>query len=71
MPEFRCRVGAPNGVIAERYVPAVSAAAAREQLAANGVEIFDVVEGAPSIGLPTLRRLASIQRPRMPPSAAS
>jgi len=61
MPEFRCRVGAPNGVIAERYVPAVSAAAAREQLAANGVEIFDVVEGAPSIGLPTLRRLASIQ----------
>ena len=61
MPEFCCRVGAPNGAIAERYVSAVSAASAREQLASDGLEIFDVVEGRASIALPPWRRLASIQ----------
>ncbi len=61
MPEFRCRVGAPDGAIAERYVSAVSAPAAREQLAADGLEVFDVVEGSASSALPTVRKLASIQ----------
>ena len=61
MPEFCCRVGAPNGAITERHVSAVSAASAREQLAADGLEIFDVVEGRPSTALPTWRKLASIQ----------
>ncbi len=61
MPDFRCRVGGPDGAIAERYVSAVSVPAAREQLAADGLEVFDVVEGGASSALPTLRKLASIQ----------
>ncbi len=61
MPEFRCRVGAADGAIAERYVSAVSVPAAREQLAADGLEVFDIVEGSASTALPTLRKLASIQ----------
>ncbi|HJO03077.1 MAG TPA: type II secretion system F family protein [Acidobacteriota bacterium] len=61
MPEFCCRVGAPNGAIAERYVSAVSAVAAREQLAADGLEIFDVIAGSASSAVPALRKLAAIQ----------
>ena len=61
MPEYCCRVGAPNGVIAERYVSAVSAASAREQLASDGLEIFDVVEGGVSTTFPAGRKLASIR----------
>jgi len=61
MPDFRCRVGTTEGVIAERFVTAASAASAREQLGADGFEVFDVAQRSAATAFPMLRRLASIQ----------
>lgn len=60
MPRFRCRVGTPEGAIAERFVSAANAAAAREALAGDGITVFDI---APHAGgsFPMLQKLASIQ----------
>lgn len=60
MPEFRCRVGTPEGAITERFVSAASAGAAREHLQADGLEIFDVTQRT-SAAMPTLGKLLSIQ----------
>ncbi len=61
MPNFRCRVGTAEGAIAERFVTAASVAAAREQLGADGFEVFDVAQRSAATMFPTLRKLASIQ----------
>lgn len=65
MPQFRCRVGTPEGAIAERFVSAANAAAARETLAADGITVFDIAQqaggGTVVSRFPTLRKLASIQ----------
>jgi type IV pilus assembly protein PilC len=61
MPDFRCRVGTADGAIAERFVTAASAAVAREQLLADGQEVFDIVQRSGGRILPALRKLAAIQ----------
>lgn len=63
MAQFACRIGTPDGRIAERRVSAANAAAAREQLVADGLEVFDVAQasGATDSRFATLRKLASIQ----------
>lgn len=62
MAQFRCRVGTPQGSIAERTISAATATAAREQLVADGLEVFEVAErGSFSSRFPTLQKLASIQ----------
>jgi len=61
MPNFRCRVGTAEGAIAERFVTAASPAAAREQLGADGFEVFDVAQRSAATAFPMLQKLASIQ----------
>jgi len=61
MPNFRCRVGTAEGAIAERFVTAASPAAAREQLGADGLEVFAVAQRSAATTFPMLRELASIQ----------
>jgi type IV pilus assembly protein PilC len=61
MPDFRCRVGTPEGAIAERFLSAPTPAAAREQLAADGFEVFDVAQRSQGTLFPSLQKLASIQ----------
>jgi type IV pilus assembly protein PilC len=61
MPDFRCRVGTAEGAIDERFVTAASVAAAREQLVADGLEVFDIVQRSASTLFPMLSKLASIQ----------
>jgi type IV pilus assembly protein PilC len=61
MPRFRCRVGTPEGAIAERFVSAANAAAAREALTADGITVFDIGQQAAGGRLGTLRKLATIQ----------
>ena len=61
MPNFRCRVGTTEGALAERFVTAASSAAAREQLAADGFEVFDVAQRSAATAFPMLQKLASIQ----------
>ena len=60
MPQFHCRIGTPEGAIALRSVSAATADAARELLAADGLEVFDVA-AATDGALPALRRLASLR----------
>lgn len=60
MPRFRARVGTPQGAIAERFVSAPSVAAAREQLSADGLAVFDVDQHGAG-ALPALQRLAHLQ----------
>ncbi len=60
MAEFRCRVGTAQGAIAERFVTAASADAAREQLAAEGLEIFDIAQRSGG-ALQALRKLAMLR----------
>jgi type IV pilus assembly protein PilC len=45
MPEFILRVGTPEGEIVERHVTAASLRAAREEMARQGLHIFDVKRG--------------------------
>lgn len=62
MAQFRCRVGTPDGRLAERTVVAATAIAAREQLAAEGQEVFAVAESSSfATRFPTFQKLASIQ----------
>ena len=61
MPQFRCRVGTPEGSIAERFVSAGSGVAAREQLVADGLEVFDVVQRSSAKTSSVLSRIASIR----------
>jgi type IV pilus assembly protein PilC len=61
MPDYRCRIGTTDGAIAERFVTAASAAVAREQLVADGLEVFDIVQRSGGRILPALSELASIQ----------
>jgi len=61
MPNFRCRVGTTEGAIAERFVTAASSAAAREQLGADGFEVFDVAQRSAATAFPMLHKLATIQ----------
>ncbi|NKB87419.1 MAG: hypothetical protein GKS06_04275 [Acidobacteria bacterium] len=61
MPDFRCRIGTVEGAIAERFVSAANAAAAREQLVADGHEVFDIAQRSGGTILPALQKLASIQ----------
>lgn len=63
MAQFACRVGTPDGRIAEKRISAATSTAAREQLASEGLEVFDVapVGSRASSRFPTLQKLASIQ----------
>lgn len=60
MPRFRARVGTPQGAIAERFVSAPSVGSAREQLAADGMTVFDVSQHGTG-ALPALQKLANLQ----------
>ncbi len=60
MAQFRARVGTTEGAIAERYVSAATASGARDLLAADGLEVFDLAERA-SGAFPMLRKLANLQ----------
>jgi len=63
MPEFILRVGTPEGDVIERQVRAASLRAARDEMARQGLHVFDVKRGAISLRdfLPRVGRVISTE----------
>lgn len=64
MPEFILRVGTPDGEVVERHVRAASLRAARDEMARQGLHVFDVKRGSMSVSdfIPRGRRVISTDR---------
>lgn len=64
MPEFILRVGTPDGDVVERHVRAASLRAARDEMARQGLHVFDVKRGTMSVRdfIPRGNRVISTER---------
>lgn len=56
MPEFLCRVGAPDGAVLELHRVAASEDAARKELQSEGFHLFSVSRARRGMGIPFLHR---------------
>ncbi len=62
MPQFSCRVGTPEGSVVTRTLEAADEAAARAELARQGVRVFSVRAGGDGRGALAARRLSGFKR---------
>jgi type IV pilus assembly protein PilC len=64
MPEFILRVGTPDGDVVERHVRAASLRAARDEMARQGLHVFDAKRGTISVRdlIPRGSRVISTER---------
>lgn len=56
MPEFLCRVGAPDGAVLDLHRVAASAAAAKKELQSEGFHLFSIGRARTGMGIPFLHR---------------
>ncbi len=61
MPEFVCRVGAPDGSVLEQRRLAVSEAALRRELEAEGFHVFDISGARFKLRIPVLGRREKVK----------